>query len=69
MRRALVLLLLSFIVFVGFTGCKPERLSAIPPTAAVKAFSMEKHGTVRTDNYYWLRERENPEVIARCATG
>ncbi|MGH7783823.1 MAG: oligopeptidase B, partial [Candidatus Binatia bacterium] len=24
---------------------------------------LEKHGHVRTDNYYWLRERENPEVI------
>jgi oligopeptidase B len=24
----------------------------------------EKHGHVRVDEYYWLRERENPEVIA-----
>src|ERR1043166_6559361 len=24
----------------------------------------EKHGHVRIDDYYWLRERENPEVIA-----
>ena len=24
---------------------------------------LEKHGHVRIDNYYWLRERENPEVI------
>jgi oligopeptidase B len=24
---------------------------------------LEKHGDVRTDNYYWLNERENPEVI------
>jgi len=24
---------------------------------------LEKHGHVRVDNYYWLRERENPEVI------
>jgi oligopeptidase B len=23
----------------------------------------EKHGHLRIDNYYWLRERENPEVI------
>ncbi len=64
MRRVLTVLLLPIIFFIVFTGCKPERLSAIPPTAAVKAYSMEKHGTVRTDNYYWLRERENPEVIA-----
>jgi oligopeptidase B len=24
---------------------------------------LEKHGHVRVDNYHWLRERENPEVI------
>jgi oligopeptidase B len=24
---------------------------------------LEKHGHVRIDNYYWLRERDNPEVI------
>ena len=24
---------------------------------------LEKHGHVRIDNYYWLRERENPDVI------
>ncbi|HUF17272.1 MAG TPA: S9 family peptidase [Thermoanaerobaculia bacterium] len=35
-----------------------------PPTAKVVPFRLEKHGDVRTDNYYWLREREDPEVIA-----
>lgn len=25
---------------------------------------LEKHGDVRIDNYYWLNDRENPEVIA-----
>ncbi|KGO89924.1 protease 2 [Flavobacterium suncheonense GH29-5 = DSM 17707] len=34
-----------------------------PPVAAVKPKKLEKHGHVRTDNYYWLNERENPEVI------
>ncbi|MFD2603665.1 S9 family peptidase [Flavobacterium suzhouense] len=34
-----------------------------PPLAAVKPKTLEKHGDVRTDNYYWLNERENPEVI------
>lgn len=25
---------------------------------------LEKHGDIRIDNYYWLNERENPEVIS-----
>jgi oligopeptidase B len=35
-----------------------------PPTAAVKPTQLELHDIVRVDNYYWLNERENPEVIA-----
>ncbi len=34
-----------------------------PPIAKVIPFSIEKHGTTRIDNYYWLNDRENPEVI------
>jgi oligopeptidase B len=34
------------------------------PTVAKKPTKLEKHGDVRVDNYYWLNERENPEVIA-----
>ncbi|MGH7671678.1 MAG: S9 family peptidase [Gemmatimonadales bacterium] len=34
-----------------------------PPMAAVKPQRLEAHGHVRTDEYYWLRERDNPEVI------
>lgn len=34
-----------------------------PPIATVKPKKLEKHGDVRIDNYYWLNERENPEVI------
>lgn len=34
-----------------------------PPVAAIKPKTLEKHADIRTDNYYWLNERENPEVI------
>ena len=34
-----------------------------PPVAKIISHTLEKHGHVRTDNYYWLNQRENPEVI------
>ena len=34
-----------------------------PPVAVKKPTSLEKHGQVRVDEYYWLRERENEEVL------
>ena len=36
---------------------------AIPPKAKKIPQKLVKHGDVRIDNYYWLKERENPEVI------
>lgn len=35
-----------------------------PPKAAIRPREMTVHGHTRIDNYYWLNERENPEVIA-----
>ena len=34
-----------------------------PPSAKIVPHRLEEHGHVRTDNYYWLRQRENPEVL------
>ncbi len=33
------------------------------PVAKIIPHVIEKHGHVRTDNYFWLNDRENPEVI------
>ena len=35
-----------------------------PPKATVRPHEMTMHGHTRVDNYYWLNERENPEVLA-----
>lgn len=35
-----------------------------PPIAAVKPHEMSIHGHTRIDNYYWLREKTNPDVLA-----
>jgi len=39
----------------------PEKVSV--PTAKIITKILEKHGDIRTDNYHWLNDRENPEVI------
>ena len=41
-----------------------ETMQATPPVAKIQPVELENHGKVRTDEYFWLRERENPEVIA-----
>jgi oligopeptidase B len=35
-----------------------------PPVAEVKPYKLAKHGHTRTDNYYWLKERTDPQVIS-----
>ncbi len=35
----------------------------VAPTPEKKPHKLEIHGDVRVDDYYWLRERDNPEVI------
>ena len=40
----------------------PEKRIQIPK-AKIIPHTLSTHGQVRTDNYYWLNQRENPEVI------
>ena len=35
----------------------------IPPVAKIIPKILEKFGNIRIDNYFWLKDRENPEVI------
>lgn len=39
-------------------------MKAIPPVAEKKPEEIAVHGDTRVDDYYWLRERANPDVIA-----
>jgi len=39
-----------------------ENSKLIPPTAKKIPYQHKIHGDIRVDNYYWLRERDNPEV-------
>ncbi|MCH8956437.1 S9 family peptidase [candidate division KSB1 bacterium] len=51
------------LLFVCTVLAAEKRSDVKPPMAKVKPKKLENHGHVRTDNYYWLKERENPEVI------
>ena len=34
------------------------------PVAKKNPEKLEKHGDVRVDDYYWMKDREDPEVIS-----
>ncbi len=46
------------------TDVVPAGEATSEPVAKRIAHAMELHGDVRVDDWYWLRERDNPEVIA-----
>jgi len=41
----------------------PATSALTPPMAAVRPHRFDEHGNVRIDQYYWLRDRDNREVI------
>ncbi|SIS73731.1 S9 family peptidase [Belliella pelovolcani] len=60
------LLILSLGMSIACSQQEPEFQypDVQPPVATIKPFEITaKHGHVRVDNYYWLNERENQEVI------
>ncbi len=54
------ILLMATTLLLG--GCSSELPD--PPVADVRPHEMTIHGDTRVDNYYWLNQREDPEVIA-----
>jgi len=55
--------------FLMFAVCALLVISCVPsepvaPVAGKKPVELEMHGDVRIDDYYWLRERTNPEVLS-----
>lgn len=58
---------LMAISLIFATACKDKeekmKDTIQPPIAQKIPHALEKHGHVRNDDYYWLNDRENPEVI------
>lgn len=59
---------LVLLILAGFLSCDKKQSSKKnmdikAPSADKIAKTMEIHGDVRVDNYYWLNDKENPEVI------
>ena len=61
-----VLLSCLCVIFAGsYTKIKAQQMSKNIPTPIAKIIpkTLEKHAKKRVDNYFWLNDRENPEVI------
>lgn len=62
---------LPFLCLISVTfaaSCKKDitvshKMDITAPTVEKKEKILEIHGDIRIDNYYWLNDRENPEVI------
>lgn len=52
-------------LFFTFFSCKqePAMKDLQPPDAAKKPKKLTIHGDTRVDNYYWLNQRDNQEVV------
>ncbi len=61
--KTIIRIMLLILAVWTIQSCKTST-SMEAPVAAKKPQELTKHGHTRIDNYYWLRERENPEVIA-----
>jgi len=55
-------LVLAVVCSAVLISCAPT--GPMAPTAEKRPHELELHGDVRVDDYYWLRERTNPEVLA-----
>ncbi len=65
MKKNLNIIVISLTLVVSCNQYNPKDLTKdiIPPVAEKKAVNLEKHGDIRVDDYFWMKERDHPEVI------
>jgi oligopeptidase B len=67
MRRLRILVHTVATISIVVASSSATRLAAqdlTPPSAKVIARIDTLHGDIRTDNYFWIREKTNPDVIS-----
>src|SRR4051812_44121418 len=66
MRHSRIVLTLAVLPIVGTFGSRAtaQAPTLMPPVATAKARVDTLHGEIRTDNYFWIREKTNPDVIS-----
>src|SRR5690348_1271467 len=64
MHAVLAALVLAMLLPFGPSLTAQASEPLVPPVAEKKPKSLTKFGDRRVDDYFWLREKENPEVIA-----
>jgi oligopeptidase B len=62
-RPFLFILCLGSILALAGPACRRAEPGPQPPVAEKVKAEFREFGNVRIDNYYWLRERENPRVL------
>ena len=62
---------MSVLVTIALGGCQPSPAGTssasnepAPPMAETRPHAVTIHGQTLTDDYFWLREKTNPQVIA-----
>jgi oligopeptidase B len=64
LARVLAAILVSVPWILGGPACKKAEVGPKPPVAERIRTELSAHGQTRVDDYYWLRESDNPRVIA-----
>lgn len=54
----------ALILIFAMAACSNKESLPVEPVAEKRPVELELHDNIRVDNYFWLRDRENPEVIA-----
>jgi oligopeptidase B len=62
-RKNIIFFFLAMAVFLAGAACRKAEVGPAPPVAEKVAKEFHEFEGIRVDDYYWLKERENPKVV------